>query len=84
MTSAWTGAALFSFNPGAQIGPIGPGDATVYDPTTDRWSRLQRAPFGCDGSTSPIWTGEHVFLYCPHSSAASGGSSSGLVYTPAH
>ena len=73
--SAWTGAALFSFNPMAMIGISGPsgtevitvppGAASAYDPSTDQWERLPTAPVGCAGSSeSSLWTGLAFAVSC--------------------
>jgi len=73
MASAWTGDALFSFNPGFSGGSfaspsvtIEPGDASVYDPTGGTWTMLPPAPSGCDmdPSDAPVWTGRQLLLYC--------------------
>ena len=65
VSSAWTGAALFSFNAEAQAGPIQPGDGSAYDPSAGRWARLPRAPSGCAGQVTPVWTGHQVLVVCP-------------------
>jgi hypothetical protein len=72
--SAWTGAALFSFNAMAMVGISGPsgtgvstlpGAASAYDPSTNRWVRLPTAPAGCGGSSeSSLWTGLGVAVSC--------------------
>jgi hypothetical protein len=81
--SAWTGAALFSFNPatsqqsqGPSSGVLNPGDATAYDPHTG-WVHLPSAPSGCGDidSPPPIWTGQQVLLVC-------GSGPIGLALTP--
>jgi len=86
-TSAWTGAALFSFNPAGETGSpstpsedLVPGDASVYDPVNNAWQPLAAAPSGCNDGWpwSPVWTGTEIVIYCPDS--ASGGGA-GLVFT---
>jgi N-acetylneuraminic acid mutarotase len=88
VSSAWTGEALFSFNPAAEIGgpstpseDIVPGDASVYDPVTNAWQLLPAAPHGCSDEqpSAPVWTGAAVVIYCPDSTAGSGRA--GLVFT---
>jgi hypothetical protein len=77
MLSVWTGAALASFDPsfmsGGPSGSAVPGDASAYDPVGDQWTRLPRAPFGCDTSQAPLWTGTQVLLYCPRGDATHDG-----------
>jgi hypothetical protein len=72
--SVWTGAALWSFNPRASRGGPGyelePGDTSVYDPITGRWTRLTRAQSGCQHIVHPIWTGNEVLIYCPSTYAS--------------
>jgi len=87
MDSAWTGAALFSFNPGASATnpsdpsqDIVPGDASAYDFGHKVWYLLPAAPSGCNDeqSSEPVWTGTAVVLYCPDSESSGG---AGLVFT---
>ncbi len=83
LASAWTGAALFSFDDGfSSSGPHGavvPGDASVYDPSSGRWQRLPTAPSGCQTGSGdqPTWTGHSVIFYCP----STGSGPAGLAYT---
>lgn len=83
MESAWTGAALVSFDTDfTSSGPFGtvvPGDASVYDPVSGRWGLLPAAPSTCSDAAPPVWTGQSVILYCP--SAAAGPA--GLMLTAA-
>jgi hypothetical protein len=83
MASAWTGAALVSFDTDfTSSGPSGtvvPGDASVYDPVSGRWGLLPTAPSTCYASGPPVWTGQSVILYCP--SPATGPA--GLILTAA-
>jgi hypothetical protein len=81
LLSAWTGAALFSFNAAGIYGSIGPGAASAYDPATKRWTRLRRAPTGCDTEQPPIWTGRELLMYCARSGRGAR-VSSGLALTP--
>jgi hypothetical protein len=81
LVSAWTGRALFSLDPTSVSGTVQPGDASVYDPDTERWSRLARAPVGCGDGQAPVWTGRQLLLYCPHSANGEGMGRAGLVYT---
>jgi len=77
VSSAWTGAALFSFNSGGSLSPsIVPGDATAYDPVTGHWTWLPRAPTGCNDATAPIWTGQALLMYC-------NAAAPGLLFVPA-
>ena len=59
---------------------IRPGAASLYDPSTQRWSLLPTAPFGCS-SGQPVWTGRQILIYCPQFGAKRP-STAGLVYTP--
>jgi N-acetylneuraminic acid mutarotase len=86
LVSAWTGGALFSFNPeGEASSPtdpsqdVLPGDASAYDPATHAWQRLPAAPSGCDSPLpwDPVWTGRQLILYCEPSS----GGGDGFVLT---
>jgi N-acetylneuraminic acid mutarotase len=86
--SAWTGAALFSFNPmGEASSPsnpsedLVPGDASAYDLVTNTWQPLPAAPSGCNDGWpwSPVWTGAAVLIYCPPSAGSAVGA--GLVFT---
>jgi N-acetylneuraminic acid mutarotase len=86
--AAWTGAALFSFNPGAEMASesdpstdVVPGDASVFDPATNGWQRLPAAPWGgCDNGLpwAPVWTGQALILYCTSSLAS---DRDGYVFT---
>jgi hypothetical protein len=63
--SLWTGAALISFNTtGSSSGPDRahhPGEAAVWDPATNQWTRLPDAPFvSGEYPPSAIWTGSHL------------------------
>lgn len=81
LVSAWTGAALISFNPGGQFGRVHPGDASVYDASLRHWNRLPPAPFGCDTEDSPAWTGRQLLLYCPRPPRGRGAGHDGLAFT---
>ena len=91
LISAWTGDALFSFDPSSQSGATRPGAASLYDPSTGRWSLLPTAPLGCPMSgiptrvvysySSPIWTGHQILIYCPQFGKPPT-APSGLVYAP--
>jgi hypothetical protein len=81
LVSAWTGAALFSFDAGGQYGPTRPGDATAYDPRAKRWRELPGAPFGCDPEQSPQWTGRQILMYCPRPPTGAGSRHDGLAFT---
>jgi hypothetical protein len=81
--SVWTGAALWSLepfdprsNPDSRNG-LAPGQSTVYDAASGRWTRLKPAPFACASSVDPVWTGHEVLIYCPSRSAG------GLTYIAA-
>jgi hypothetical protein len=81
--SAWTGAALVSFIGSGQFGTVGPGSTVAYDPLTNRWRHLPHAPYGCDSSQAPIWTGQALLLYCPRTGKGAAGRHDGLAFTPA-
>lgn len=86
-TSAWTGAALFSFNAASQGSsgpsprPLNPGDASAYDPHAG-WVYLPSAPSGCGDFDSPslAWTGQQVIVVCPSNTPGFGPG--GLAFTP--
>jgi N-acetylneuraminic acid mutarotase len=80
LVSAWTGAALFSFNPGGEYGSVRPGDASAYDVAARRWTRLPAAPFGCDTTQSPAWTGREVLFYCARPPSGRGAGHDGLAF----
>jgi hypothetical protein len=77
--SAWTGAALVSFNAGGRFGQIGPGAMSAYDPRTNRWRRLRSAPFGCAPDASPLWTGRELLMYCPRAGSGAAARHDGLA-----
>jgi hypothetical protein len=64
LESAWTGTALFSFNPSTTVDTTPPGGASAYEPTTHQWIRLPAAPAGCAAPEPPIWMGRGVVVYC--------------------
>jgi hypothetical protein len=82
-TSIWAGDALVSFDSDYAYRTGVPGDASLYNPVSARWSVLRPAPFGCGASTSLLWTGQQIMAYCPHRATDSRPASAGLVYTPA-
>jgi hypothetical protein len=82
LISAWTGEAMFSYDADSQRGPIKPGDASVYDPATDTWTQLVRAPQVCGAGAVPVWTGHQVLMLCTAGPVASGDTASGFAYTP--
>lgn len=74
--SAWTGNALFSWNDGDDTAferTVTRG-ATAYNPASGRWTWLPRAPFVCQTTQAPLWTGRQLLAYCPvygrHSTAS--------------
>ena len=81
LTSAWTGNALFSFNPSSEIGQVRPGAASLYDPATGHWRLLPTAPFGCGGDEPVTWTGHQILVYCPQFGDPRG-ARVGLIFTP--
>jgi hypothetical protein len=82
LESIWTGAALWSFNPGTSIGSrsfhVEPGDASVFDAASRRWTRLRRAPSHCN-TLPPVWAGREILFYC----SANGRAGSADAYIPA-
>jgi N-acetylneuraminic acid mutarotase len=68
-TAIWTGHALVrtasSFiggpTPGNETG-MNPGDAAVWDPANDTWTRLPSAPFVGEGR-SVVWTGREILAW---------------------
>jgi hypothetical protein len=96
--SAWTGVALFSFDPSLSpfTGQATPGQgagASVYDPSTKRWTLLPAAPLNCPSLPIPyevlysyppvIWTGQQILVYCPQFGDPPT-APAGLAYTPGH
>lgn len=62
----WTGAALLGFNTGTDTsdahGPVHPGRAAAWDPTSNTWKRLPDAPlFGNELVT--VWTGRELLMW---------------------
>lgn len=80
--SAWTGAALFSFDAGGIYGSVSPGAASVYDPTTNTWQRTPSVPGGCDSAADPLWTGHQILMYCPRGTTGVSAAHDGLAFTP--
>lgn len=59
----WTGHALVRFS-GGLAGGAQPGDGAVWDPGSNRWAPLPRAPFFVDpASPSTVWTGREVLMW---------------------
>ena len=83
LSSAWTGAALFSFNPHSINGTVHPGAASAYDPRTNSWQRTSSAPFGCANTTDPLWTGHQILMYCSPGLPGAPPTHGGLAFTPA-
>lgn len=62
--SVWTGRALLSFNGSTQKGSQLPGDAAVWDPATDRWFSLPKAPRAGEGDQlAAVWTGQELIVW---------------------
>jgi N-acetylneuraminic acid mutarotase len=80
-SSAWAGDALLSLDATGQAGPIGAGDASVYDAATSSWTRLNSAPFGCATAPTPEWTGTQVLVYCSEPYPEQPHAVGGLAYT---
>ncbi len=40
-------------------------DTAAWDPVTDRWTRLERAPAGVTYQTPLLWTGKEFLTYGP-------------------
>jgi hypothetical protein len=60
----WAGDAIIAVNLGDQLtGPginIRPGDLTLFDPATSRWTELPTVPGHPSLSVSPVWTGTEL------------------------
>lgn len=71
LSSAWTGAALFSFNTATMASNTPLGSAETYDPERRSWFRLAGSPVVC-----PIeglaWTGRDILAYCSWSPPSAG------------
>ncbi len=77
--AVWLGDLMFAYVPQSGNDGTGRARATLYDPSTNRWRLLPRAPFSCGsgGSTDSVtWTGNQVIVVCVPSS----GSASGLLF----
>jgi hypothetical protein len=77
LSSAWTGAALFSYSTATGSGATQPGSVSAFDPSKRQWVGLPTAPFGCASYPATwVWTGRAALLYCarplPAASAISG------------
>jgi N-acetylneuraminic acid mutarotase len=87
--SIWTGAALLSFDAsvtstGGPDGPAQPGEAAVWDPVSDTWTRLPDAPMAGAGSNA-VWTGTHLIewgLMCQAPCDSPGSTAAGLSFGP--
>jgi hypothetical protein len=71
----WTGAALLGLNFSTQSSDLNPGDTAAWNPATDTWTRLARAPLTGDVSGAAIaWTGDRLLVW--------GTTSAGLQFAP--
>ncbi len=63
--SYWTGAAIFSLSHSIVTGPdpMDDRDTAAWDPSADRWTRLERAPAGVTYQTPLLWTGREFLSY---------------------
>jgi hypothetical protein len=63
--SYWTGTALISISHSIVTGPepIDDRNTAAWDPATDRWTRLERAPAGVTNQTPLVWTGTELLSY---------------------
>lgn len=63
--SYWTGAAIFAISHSIVTGPepMDDRDTAAWDPVTDRWIRLERAPAGVTYQTPLLWTGREFLSY---------------------
>jgi Galactose oxidase, central domain len=64
----WTGGALLAVNQGTTASDgrgtmISPGDTAGWNPTTNTWTRLTRAPDGIDGNGAILWTGTRLLAW---------------------
>lgn len=65
-TPVWTGAALFLLDTQSSTsanGGVRPGDAAVWDPVADRWTRLPAAPPYAAEDPAVVWTGTEVLVW---------------------
>jgi hypothetical protein len=67
----WTGNALVRVDQGTVFGDITPGAAAAWDPATDRWTTLPRAP-AVDFGTPMFWTGHEILAYGPEAAVRFG------------
>jgi hypothetical protein len=59
----WAGDAIIAVSTvsgGSTAHPILPGDVAMYDPATERWSRLPATPGHPQLSATPVWTGTEL------------------------
>lgn len=88
-SSIWTGAALLSFDSsvtstGGPGGPSHPGEAAVWDPVSNTWTRLPDAPLAGAGS-NVVWTGTHMIewgLMCESPCDTATSTGGGLSFGP--
>jgi hypothetical protein len=80
LSSAWTGAALFSFNTATMASNTPLGSAETYDPEGRSWFRLPGSPVVCPVE-GLAWTGRDILAYCSWSPPSAGSTPlSGLVF----
>jgi hypothetical protein len=62
----WTGSVVLAVDNGTTVSGSSddarPGDAALWDPQTNRWSRLPHAPFSSLGGVV-VWTGRRVLIW---------------------
>jgi hypothetical protein len=77
-TYLWTASALLAVNTGTfTSGPDGtslPGEAAVWDPATDLWTRLPDSPDGVASSPAIVWTGTSLLIWGTFSLVSGTGS----------
>ena len=59
----WTGRAMLSFNSLVTDAKAGFGSAAVWDPSTDQWTELPRAPRAGDEEPAAVWTGHELLVW---------------------
>jgi hypothetical protein len=91
-TDLWTGGALVRMSSGTISGPsvdgtsdVHPGDTAAWDPVTDAWTKLPRAPFTPGYKGALVWTGREILswgLYSPAGTQLSTPTNAGMRFGP--
>ena len=58
----WTGAVVLGVGANVQVGSAGPGDTAAWNPGTNAWTTLPRAPLAADAPVA-VWTGTSLLIW---------------------